>query len=98
MILIADNGAAAGGGIALLLLLAFGLGCYFLPTIVAFSRNKSNKGAIFLLNFLLGWTLIGWVVSIVWAVNNDQQPVIVQQNFGGGSYPATPPPSDPSPR
>jgi hypothetical protein len=92
MILLAqDSGAAVAGGIGVLMLVALCLGGYFLPTIVAFARHKSNKMAIFLLNFLLGWTLIGWVVSIVWAVTNDQPPIIVQQNFGGGNYPAPPP-------
>jgi hypothetical protein len=92
MTLLAQNaGGAAASGFIFLVFLAIGLGVYFLPTIVAFARNKSNKMAIFLLNFLLGWTLIGWVVSIVWAVTNDQPPVIVQQNFGGGQFPAPPP-------
>lgn len=92
MILLADDGAAAaGGGFVFLFVVALAVGCYFLPTIVAYSRHKSNKNAIFLLNFLLGWTLIGWVVSIVWAATNDQPPVIVQQNFGSGTIQ---PPSD----
>lgn len=72
MILIADTGSSAGGALGALLFLAFMLGCYFLPTIVAYKRHKSNKSAIFLLNLLLGWTVIGWVVSIVWAVTNDE--------------------------
>jgi len=51
-----------------LLVLVFGL-LYFLPTIVG--RNKKNLTAIFVLNFFLGWTLIGWVVALVWACTND---------------------------
>src|SRR5882757_4628229 len=34
-------------------------------------RNKRNVGAIFALNFLLGWTLVGWVVALVWALSHD---------------------------
>ena len=41
---------------------------YFLPTLIAFLRQHKNKLAIFLLNLLLGWTILGWVVSLVWAV------------------------------
>ena len=41
------------------------LGIYFLPTIVA--GRHHNSGAIFLLNLLLGWTFIGWVIALVWA-------------------------------
>jgi hypothetical protein len=51
----------------------FGLGfvIYFLPTILAFARNKRDTAAILLLNLLLGWTMIGWVVALVWAVKTD---------------------------
>ena len=41
---------------------------YFAPTIIATVRKKRNKDAIFLLNLLLGWTFIGWVVALVWSV------------------------------
>lgn len=37
---------------------------YFLPTLAAW--GKRNWGPIFLLNLLLGWTLIGWIVALVW--------------------------------
>ena len=45
------------------------LAVYFLPTIVAGWRNHPNGGSIFLLNLLLGWTFIGWVVSLVWSAS-----------------------------
>ncbi len=41
---------------------------YFLPTILANKRNHKNVPAIFLLNLLLGWTFVGWVIAIIWAV------------------------------
>jgi hypothetical protein len=41
------------------------LGIYFLPTIVA--GRHHNSGAIFVLNLLLGWTFVGWVIALVWA-------------------------------
>jgi len=40
---------------------------YFLPWLIAWGRGKSNTVAIFVLNLLLGWTLVGWVVALVWA-------------------------------
>lgn len=40
---------------------------YFVPTIVARVREHHNTTAIFLLNLLLGWTFVGWVVALVWA-------------------------------
>ena len=42
---------------------------YFLPSYVG--RNKKNFGAILVLNLFLGWTVIGWVVSLVWASTVD---------------------------
>jgi uncharacterized membrane protein YqaE (UPF0057 family) len=51
---------------------------YFLPTLCGW--KKRNRGAIFLLNLLLGWTLIGWVVALVWAFSYDAPlPVAYQQ-------------------
>jgi hypothetical protein len=41
---------------------------YFLPTIIALLRHHHNALAIFVLNFFLGCTLIGWVVALVWSV------------------------------
>jgi len=51
----------------------FGVGfaMYFLPTIIAFARSKRDTTSILLLNFFLGWTMIGWVVALVWAVKTD---------------------------
>jgi hypothetical protein len=40
---------------------------YFVPTVVASVRGHHNQGAIFALNLLLGWTLLGWVAAFVWA-------------------------------
>ena len=49
--------------------LVIGITLYFLPTIIG--RNKRNAGAIFALNLLLGWTLVGWVVALVWALTHE---------------------------
>jgi Superinfection immunity protein len=54
----------------------FGFVMYFLPSIIAFSRSKRDTSAIVLLNFFLGWTLIGWVVALVWAAKNDVPMVV----------------------
>jgi Superinfection immunity protein len=55
----------------------FGFVMYFLPTIIAFARSKRDTTSILLLNFFLGWTMIGWVVALVWAAKNDV-PVVVR--------------------
>ena len=53
----------------LILLLVIFFGAYFLPSIIG--RNKRNANAICLLNIFLGWTVIGWVVALVWAASKD---------------------------
>lgn len=53
---------------------------YFLPTIFAFSRKKNNKGIIFLINFFLGWSVIGWIVSLIWALSSDNNQTIILNN------------------
>jgi len=44
---------------------------YFLPSFVA--SKKQNANAIFILNLLLGWTLLGWVAALVWALTSEQK-------------------------
>lgn len=51
-----------------LLLVVLIFAFYFVPTLVAFLRQHKNKVPIFLLNLLLGWTLLGWAASLVWSV------------------------------
>lgn len=41
---------------------------YFIPAIIAGIVDHKNTGAIMMLNALLGWTGLGWIVAIVWAV------------------------------
>lgn len=40
---------------------------YMLPWAIAATRGKSNSVAIALLNFLLGWTFIGWLAALIMA-------------------------------
>ena len=40
---------------------------YFLPWAIAATRGKSNSLLIGLINFLVGWTVIGWVAALVMA-------------------------------
>lgn len=46
---------------------------YFLPTLVAMNRKRDNTTAIFALNLLGGWTMIGWLVALVWATTLDEE-------------------------
>ncbi len=44
---------------------------YLLPAIVALWRGHRQTAAILVLNLLLGWSFIGWVVALVWAVTRQ---------------------------
>lgn len=41
---------------------------YFIPAYIGFYRNHHNENAIFWLNLLAGWTFIGWVGALIWAL------------------------------
>ena len=44
---------------------------YFLPAFLA--RKRSDFTAIFVLNLVAGWTFIGWIIALVWALSSGQQ-------------------------
>jgi hypothetical protein len=41
-----------------------------LPILVAGMRSVKNFGWIFVINLFLGWTLVGWVVALIWALRD----------------------------
>jgi len=41
--------------------------CYFMPTIIALVRGKRRGGSVALVNFFLGWTVIGWFAAFIWS-------------------------------
>jgi len=43
------------------------LAIYFVPTIIAYVRDHHSVLAIFVANFFLGWTFLGWVGALVWS-------------------------------
>lgn len=66
-----DNSAAAAGMmVAIIIILVLAL-LYFVPTAVAQYRKASNTTTVFLVNLLLGWTAIGWIVALILAFAGD---------------------------
>lgn len=47
---------------------------YFMPSFLAGAREHHNGIAIFMLNLLLGWTVIGWAIAMVWACTEVKRP------------------------
>lgn len=44
---------------------------YLLPTFVASQRGHLSVLAIGLANFVFGWTFIGWIACLIWALTGD---------------------------
>lgn len=51
-----------------LVLLVGLIALYFLPSIIANNRNHKNTEAITVLNLLTGWTFLGWIICLIWAI------------------------------
>jgi len=60
-----------------MLAILFGIAMYFLPAIVAHHRRHVSSGAIFLINLLLGWSIIGWIVCFAWACSGSTRQQVV---------------------
>ena len=58
---------AVGQAIAGFITLAVVVAVYFAPSIIAHCRGHHNVWAILMLNFFAGWTVIAWMVALVWA-------------------------------
>lgn len=58
-------------GVIALVFLVF---LYISPTIVAEKRKHRNSSAILVLNLLLGWTILGWVIALIWALTDNVRP------------------------
>lgn len=63
----------ASGPLLGLMVMALGLLLYFLPTVLAWS--KRDRASIFVVNLFLGWTLVGWVVALAWALKHEARVV-----------------------
>ena len=50
---------------------------YFAPAIVAHHRRHESSGAIFLVNLLLGWSIIGWIACFAWACSGNTRRQVV---------------------
>jgi hypothetical protein len=53
---------------------------HFLPTFVAGNRHVKSFWWIFLINFFFGWTLIGWVIALIWAATDTPRYVVAYRS------------------
>lgn len=58
-------------GLVLIMFLGLvGFAFYFLPAVVAIVRKHHQIGPIIIVNLLLGWTFLGWVVACAWSLSS----------------------------
>lgn len=47
---------------------------YLVPSIIAQKHQHPKQPAILMLNVALGWTIVGWIVALVWALDGNPSP------------------------
>ena len=47
---------------------------YMLPTLIAYARDIPARQLITVINIILGWTLIVWVICFIWALSAQPTP------------------------
>jgi hypothetical protein len=52
-----------------IIIIAFCVAWYFLPTIIGFRRGISSPFMLMLVNGFFGWTVLGWIGCLIWATN-----------------------------
>lgn len=71
--------------LAAILVMLFVLAIYLIPTIIAFARGHASKWGIGVLNIVLGWSLVFWVVALIWSLSNKGQSQTTIVNVGSGN-------------
>ena len=51
---------------------------YFFPAMIAMLGEKRGSAGIVALNVFGGWTFIGWLIALVWALSADEKGVRVK--------------------
>ncbi|HEY0613699.1 MAG TPA: superinfection immunity protein [Candidatus Elarobacter sp.] len=76
----ASASAEAAGALLAVFLVVVAIVCalalYFVPSVVAFSRRVPHKWGVVLVNVFVGWTVLGWLWSLLWALQNGPRPQI----------------------
>ena len=53
------------------LIVLIAVAAYLLPSIIGWARGHRNERALVAFNVFTGWTVVGWVVALVWSVYNE---------------------------
>jgi Superinfection immunity protein len=91
MITAAAQGTDAGTVAGAVIGTAAAVIVWLLPVIVAAMRKVPNIGSVAVVDILLSWTIIGWVVALAMACRSRPQPQVVIQ---AGWQPPSPEPPE----
>lgn len=58
---------------------------YFLPYLIANKKEHLQKRAIYILNIFAGWTIIAWIIALIWANAEPKQAVVVERTISESS-------------
>lgn len=61
-------------GAILGLTILIGLGLYCFPTIIVEIRRTEHSAGILCLNLIFGWTVLGWIAALIWALAEKHSP------------------------
>lgn len=83
---LAVQGFSGGGFLGFGLIWAGVVAAYWLPTLIVIIRRGRvpSMGSVIVVNALLGWTLVGWMVALAMAFRDERPPP--------WPYPQQPPP------
>ena len=56
---------------------------YIFPSLLAVHENHPHARAVAMVNLLLGWTIVGWLVSLFWVLSSTPATKVnpVRQRF-----------------
>ena len=46
---------------------------YFIPSIIAIKKRHKDLSKILMINTFLGWTIVGWIISLVMVINKQKK-------------------------
>lgn len=53
----------------ILVLIVIVIDIYFWPFNIAIRKKVEDKLAVFIINLILAWTVIGWIICLMWAIS-----------------------------
>ncbi len=56
-----------------IIMLIFAQFIYYVPTMISMAKKRPDIMKVFVINLLSGWTLFGWVITLVWVLATDSR-------------------------